>query len=133
MIIMNTSPKRQAGIFVPLFALKGTGDQGIGDTRTMKEMIDWCRENQLSVLQILPINETSGDNSPYNAVSSVALEPTTLSVRPDDVPGLSDELYQRLLRQHKIKSSKGDTVAYNILRPFIREMAFEAMDLLDKA
>jgi pyruvate kinase len=28
------------------------------------------------MLQVLPINETSDDNSPYNAISSLALDPT---------------------------------------------------------
>jgi len=128
---MNATPKRQAGVFVPLFALKGNGDQGIGDTRAMKEMVDWCSENRLTVLQILPINETSGDNSPYNAVSSVALEPTTLSVRPEDIPGLSEELYAELLGRHDLRAVDPDTVAYGILRAFIRDMGFHAMDELD--
>jgi 4-alpha-glucanotransferase len=123
--------KRKAGVFVPLFALKGSEDQGVGDTRAMKEMIDWCHERQLSVLQILPINETSGDNSPYNAVSSVALEPTTLSVRPGDVPGLSQQLYEEMKCKHALDSLGTDTVVYSRLRPFIRDVGFHAMDALN--
>ncbi|MEM6602056.1 MAG: 4-alpha-glucanotransferase, partial [Verrucomicrobiota bacterium] len=127
---MMKTPKRQAGIFVPLFALKGKEDQGIGDTRAMKEMVDWCCENRLSVLQILPINETSGDNSPYNAVSSVALEPTTLSVRPAEVPGLSQALYEELRGRHDLKGPDSDTVTYHAVRRFIRDMGFHAIDML---
>ncbi len=130
MVGMNTTPERQAGVFVPLFALRGKEDQGIGDTRAMKEMIDWCADHQLSVLQILPINETSGDNSPYNAVSSVALEPTTLSVRPDDVPGLSQEVYQQIKSRHALEQVDVHTVSYSLLRAFIREVALSAMDSL---
>ena len=40
-------------------------------------MIDWCHRHQLNILQTLPINETSDDNSPYNAISSLAIEPAT--------------------------------------------------------
>ncbi|MEM6883807.1 MAG: 4-alpha-glucanotransferase [Verrucomicrobiota bacterium] len=128
---MKNKLRRQAGIFVPLFALKGQDDQGVGDTRAMKEMIDWCSRHRLSVLQILPINETSGDNSPYNAVSSVALEPTTMSVRPEDVPGLSRELFLKLKERHGLATVEHEIVNYRVLRSFIRDIGLNAMDQLN--
>ncbi len=86
---MNLNPEqRVAGIFVPLFALRSEEDLGIGDTASLREMIEWCSRCGFRVLQLLPINETSGDHSPYNALSSVALEPSTLTMHPDQVPGL---------------------------------------------
>jgi 4-alpha-glucanotransferase len=40
----------------------------------------------------LPVNETGGDNSPYNALSSIALDPLYISLVPDMVPGLTDAM-----------------------------------------
>ena len=34
------------------------------------------------VVQLLPINEVGRDNSPYNAISAMAIEPTTLHLAP---------------------------------------------------
>ncbi len=80
-----------AGVLIPVFALRRDGDLGIGDTMAMIGAIDFCARNSITVLQTLPINETSGDNSPYNAISSVSLEPSLLTMIPEMVPGLKAE------------------------------------------
>ena len=87
---------KSAGLLVPVFALreeigkesKAGGELGIGDAVSMRAAIDFCAAQKFRVLQILPINETGGDNSPYNAISSVALDPVLLRLSPEEVPGL---------------------------------------------
>lgn len=81
--------RKLSGILVPVFALRRHGDLGIGDTIAVIEALDFCKQNLIAALQTLPINETSDDNSPYNAISSMALEPCLLAMSPDMVPGLS--------------------------------------------
>src|SRR5689334_7435146 len=80
---MNLSlEKKVAGILVPLFALRRENDLGIGDLGALREFIDWVRETGFTLVQLLPINETGADNSPYNAISAMAIEPTTLYLAP---------------------------------------------------
>src|SRR6266487_3634891 len=89
---MNLSrEKRIAGMLVPLFALRGEDDLGIGDVRALREFIDWVAEVGFKLVQLLPINETGADNSPYNAVSAMAIEPTTLHLAPDSPEDLTRE------------------------------------------
>ncbi|QSR89072.1 4-alpha-glucanotransferase [Methylacidiphilum caldifontis] len=83
--------EKQAGILVPVFALRRENDLGIGDTKAVLSTIDFCRSLRFSYLQILPINETSEDNSPYNAMSSIAYDPMLLTMEPGFIPGLLDE------------------------------------------
>ena len=83
--------KKTAGLLVPVFALRHKEDLGIGDTRAVHEAVDFCAAHGFAVLQFLPIHETIGDHSPYNAVSSRALSPALLALNPDDVPGLTRE------------------------------------------
>jgi 4-alpha-glucanotransferase len=86
---MSINPDiKLAGVLIPAFALRRDGDLGIGDTLAMKDAIDFCARNNITVLQTLPINETSGDNSPYNSISATSLEPCLLSMVPEVVPGL---------------------------------------------
>jgi 4-alpha-glucanotransferase len=86
---MELSPeKRIAGVLVPLFALRREDDLGIGDLGALREFVDWIAEIGFTLVQLLPINETGADNSPYNAISSMAIEPTTLSL----APGLPEDL-----------------------------------------
>ncbi len=80
--------KKIAGLLVPVFALRHANDLGIGDTLAVREAVDFCAAHRLAVLQLLPIHETVGDHSPYNAISSRALSPALLALAPDEVPGL---------------------------------------------
>ena len=83
LLTMKLSPAQSlAGILEPVFAIRTEEDLGIGDTDGVRQMIDWCHRHQLNILQTLPINEISDDNSPYNALSSLAIEPATLAVSP---------------------------------------------------
>src|SRR5258706_13514701 len=76
---MELSPEKKiAGILAPLFALRGEGDLGIGDTGALREFIDWAAGIGFKLVQQLPINEIGSDNSPYNGISQLAIEPTTL-------------------------------------------------------
>ena len=78
-----------AGVLAPLFALRGSSDAGIGDVGALREFLKWAREAGFRMVQLLPINETGGDHSPYNAISSVALEPTTIELTPEALPDLT--------------------------------------------
>ncbi len=86
--IKSPLARRRAGLLVPVFAMRHRDDFGIGDTRAVREAIDFCVENSFSVLQLLPIHETFGDHSPYNPISSRALAPVYVHLDPAEVPGL---------------------------------------------
>ena len=85
-----SSEKKIAGILVPLFALRGANDLGVGDLGALREFIDWSADAGFHLVQLLPINETGGDNSPYNAISSMAIEPTTLLLAPGSPEDLTE-------------------------------------------
>ena len=86
-----------AGILEPVFAIRTEEDLGIGDTEGVRQMIDWCHRHGLSILQTLPINEISDDNSPYNAISSLAIEPATIAVSPRHIPDLAPARFKELV------------------------------------
>jgi 4-alpha-glucanotransferase len=86
-----SSEKKIAGVLVPLFALRGENDLGIGDVAALREFIDWVAEVGFKLVQLLPINEIGADNSPYNAISAMAIEPTTLHLAPNSPQDLTRE------------------------------------------
>src|SRR5246127_5839980 len=89
---MNLSPEKKiAGVLAPLFALRGENDLGIGDVAALREFIDWAAGIGFKLVQLLPINETGSDNSPYNAISAIAIEPTTLQLAPNSPEDLTSE------------------------------------------
>lgn len=78
--------ERLAGVLIPVFSARREGDLGIGDVRALIEWLELAAEKKVGFLQLLPINEMASDDSPYNALSSVALEPLFLTM--EEVPGL---------------------------------------------
>lgn len=84
------SPEQKlAGVLVPVFALRGRTDFGIGDVAALRECLVWAASHGLGAVQILPVNEPGMDHSPYNLLSAMALDPLTLSMEPEDLPGLT--------------------------------------------
>jgi 4-alpha-glucanotransferase len=109
--------KRIAGLLVPVFALRHTKDFGIGDTLAMKQAIDFCVQQGFGLLQFLPIHETVGDHSPYNAISSRALSPAFLALSEQDVPGLSAEMIKTAAPDSWLEKLREGTVRHNSVLP----------------
>lgn len=65
---------RRTGMLFPVFSMRRRGDLGIGDTTSVRQCIDWLKYYQVGFLQLLPINVSGSDNSPYSSISSVALD-----------------------------------------------------------
>src|SRR6266576_959228 len=121
---MNLSPEKKiAGVLAPLFALRGEDDLGIGDVGALREFIDWIAEIGFTLVQLLPINETGADNSPYNAISAIAIEPTTLHLAPgspvdlthNDFEGSLSEIDLAGLRRGRVKYRQVKRVERRIL------------------
>src|SRR5207248_9669374 len=91
--------KKSAGVLAPLAGLRGENDLVIGDIAVLREFIDWAVEIGFTLVQLLPINEMGGDNSPYNAISAIAIEPTTLHLAPDSPADLTREDYELALAE----------------------------------
>src|SRR4030095_3243283 len=110
---MKLSPNQlMAGILEPVFAIRTEEDLGVGDTEGVRQMIDWCHRHSLSIFQTLPINEVSDDNSPYNAISSQAIEPTTIAVSPTHIPDLAPEDFRKLASPELLQRLRQGAVNY---------------------
>ncbi len=68
------------GVSVPLFSLRTEKNCGIGEFLDLLPVIEWCRDVGFDVVQLLPINDSGSDPSPYNPLSSSALDPVYLSL-----------------------------------------------------
>ncbi len=73
-------PKPHHGIAIPLGALHSEHSCGIGEYADLLPLIEWCKTAGFDVIQLLPLNDSGVDPSPYNALSSCALHPIYLSL-----------------------------------------------------
>ena len=127
---MQLTPEKPiAGVLAPLFALRSEHDLGIGDTEALRQFVDWASAIGFRLVQLLPINETGNDNSPYNAISSVAIDPATIAINPVDVPDLSAEEIASVLKKVDLTALQTGPVQYRTVKPLKRcllEKAFES-------
>lgn len=68
------------GISVPLSAIRSQMSCGIGEFTDLSLMFHWLKEVRMDTIQILPINDSGVDISPYNAISGFALNPIFLGI-----------------------------------------------------
>src|SRR5215207_5688618 len=76
---------RHAGVLVPLFSIPSRASWGIGEIGDLPRFGEWAADAGFSFVQLLPINEMAdGQNSPYSAMSAMAIDPIFIS--PAAVP-----------------------------------------------
>lgn len=72
---------RRAGVLVPLFSLRGERSWGCGDIGDLVPFARVCARAGLALVQILPVNATTGlDASPYAGISAFAIDPVYLAL-----------------------------------------------------
>src|ERR1019366_7253655 len=79
---MTSPARRRAGLLIPLFACPSSTSWGIGDISDRRAVTAWLAGAGQTVLQLLPINEMApGQQSPYSAISAMAIDPIFISMR----------------------------------------------------
>ncbi|KAK8866977.1 4-alpha-glucanotransferase dpe2 [Tritrichomonas musculus] len=91
------------GVYTPLFSYRTKNSCGIGQYPDIKNMVDVCNKCGASLIQLLPINDTSDDGSwadsyPYRQTSCFALHPIyidLLQVLPKTPEDIENEVKQK--------------------------------------
>ena len=122
------APPRMAGVLVPVFAIRRENDLGIGDVAGVREMVDWAEQIGMGFLQFLPISEMGGDNSPYNAISSMAIEPLTIDTTPTAIEDLSQANFDKVLGAFDRRAFSGKSVRYPQVRALKKDLLWRAFE-----
>ncbi|MFP4408643.1 MAG: 4-alpha-glucanotransferase, partial [Spirochaetaceae bacterium] len=126
--------RRLTGVLVPLSALRSKSSYGVGEIPDLIDLARWAKQCGLELIQILPINDTGGQSSPYSALSAFALHPIYLRIQElPEYQGAAEEVRKeinrridRLRKAHETPAPDGykrSALAY-------RELYEEKLDLL---
>src|SRR5574344_2277062 len=74
------SVPRMTGIVVPLGALKSKSCPVVGEYTALAPFASWCKKAGLSLIQLLPVNDTGTQSSPYSGLSAFALHPVYITI-----------------------------------------------------
>lgn len=97
--------KKRAGVVAPLFSIFSNNSTGIGELPDIKLLVDWCQAAGLSIIQLLPMNDTGFRFTPYDAQSMFALDPIYLSL--SDLDGVDTESFLKEIRKLKTQFPLG--------------------------
>ena len=122
---------RHAGLLVPLFSLPSRESWGIGEIGDLPRLGAWLADAGFSFVQLLPINEMAeGQNSPYSAMSAMAIDPIFISpAAVPDVGALGGEqclpAAERALLDRARHSSSIDYTAVRSVKLFAFRAGFD--------
>jgi 4-alpha-glucanotransferase len=113
------------GILVPVSALRTLSNAAVGEFYDLMPLGDWCSSVGLDLIQILPVNDTGSQSSPYSALSAFALHPVYLHL--PDVPEIAarPELCERVQEIRNAHNS-AERVAYQEVLNAKEEILAEA-------
>ncbi len=81
---LPSSPYRITGVVVPVGSLRTQRSCGSGEFADIVPFAEFCAKSGVTLIQLLPVNDTGTESSPYSALSAFALNPVYLSLR--DLP-----------------------------------------------
>jgi 4-alpha-glucanotransferase len=80
----TSAVKRLIGTVAPVGALRSAESTGVGEFPDLIEFAELCGKAGVGLIQILPVNDTGYESSPYSALTVFALHP--LYLRISDLP-----------------------------------------------
>jgi len=77
---IQLNKKTYHGINLSLGSIRNQGSSGIGEYLDLIPLIEWTSSIGFDIIQLLPLNDSGGDSSPYSALSAQALHPIYISL-----------------------------------------------------
>lgn len=119
--------KQHHGINIPLFSIHSASSCGIGEFPDLIPLLTWCKEVGLSVLQLLPLNDTGLEAGPYGAISAFALNPIHLGIAA--LPHINDHSTLRILLKMLLKMAESPRIDYKKLHEVRSQLLREYFQL----
>ncbi len=103
------------GIAFPLSSIHSATSAGIGEVLDLIPLLSWLEKTGFSILQLLPINDSGNDPSPYMALSAYALHPIYISL--NELPNISSlDAFQTLRPELGLLKAKDRLHYQEVLR-----------------
>ena len=95
--------KRQVGVVVPVGALRTKDSVGAGEFCDLAEFALLCKKMKLGLIQILPVNDTGFESSPYSSLTAFGLHPLYLRIEELEEYSSADSSIKKRLKAAREK------------------------------
>jgi len=107
-MIKNAAPetankKRLLGVAVPVGALVSKSSIGVGEFSDLCDFAVLCKKMRISLIQILPVNDTGFESSPYSSLTAFGLHPLYLRIDELDEFDPADKSVKKKIKTLKEK------------------------------
>lgn len=94
------------GINIHLSSLHSKESCGIGEFPDLIPLLHWLKKTGFDVIQLLPLNDSGKDPSPYNPASTLALNPAYLGLSALPYVSSNTDLLQSIRKMQQAKKPK---------------------------
>ncbi len=77
-------PYPVTGVAISVGSLRTNDSRGVGEFLDLISFADFCKKSNIDLIQLLPVNDTGTESSPYSALSAFALHP--MYIRLQEIP-----------------------------------------------
>ncbi|MDR0465381.1 MAG: 4-alpha-glucanotransferase [Treponema sp.] len=93
--------KRLIGVVVPVGALRTKNGIGVGEFTDLADFALLCKKMKIGLIQILPVNDTGYDSSPYSSLTAFGLHPLYLNIEALNEFSNADKAVKDRIKQAK--------------------------------
>ena len=109
--------KRLLGAVVPVGALRSKNGMGVGEFSDLAEFALLCKKMKLGIIQILPVNDTGFESSPYSSLTAFGLHPLYLRLEELEEFKSADNSIKKRIKEARDKFDKAARFShYQVLK-----------------
>ncbi|MCL2720577.1 MAG: 4-alpha-glucanotransferase [Treponema sp.] len=113
----QATSKRLLGAAIPVGALRTRNGIGVGEFLDLIDFAHLCKKMKLGLIQILPVNDTGFESSPYSSLTAFGLHPLYLSIEKLDEFNSADNSIKNRIKSAKEKFEKNVRFShYDVLK-----------------
>jgi 4-alpha-glucanotransferase len=125
----QATDKRLVGVVVPVGALRSKHGIGVGEFSDLAAFAPLCKKMRVGLIQILPVNDTGFESSPYSSLTAFGLHPLYLRIEDLEEFKNADKAIKDRIKAAREKFDKDPRFShYNVLKEKIEicKMIYEA-------
>jgi len=109
--------KRLLGVVVPVGALRSKKSMGVGEFSDLIDFAVLCKKMRLGLIQLLPVNDTGFESSPYFSLTAFGLHPLYLRIEELDEYASVEDLVKKRIKKARDNFEKNSRFShYNVLK-----------------
>jgi 4-alpha-glucanotransferase len=113
----QATSKRLLGTAVPVGALRTKKGMGVGEFSDLIDFALLCKKMRVGLIQILPVNDTGFENSPYSSLTAFGLHPLYLRIEELDEFAEAGDPFKKRIKKARENFDKNKRFShYQILK-----------------